>query len=231
MKLSRRMRRLWRYWFPHFGLPALRRLELIGLGTNRIVAAEAKSVVGRIEFAGEGGNSVEIGADSDVTGVILVRGKGNHVRIGPGCTYRGRITIKGNGQRVLIGENTTAAGVSILAQEGCDVIIGANCMFSREIEIRTSDSHSVIDRTNLRRLNIPGSVTIGAHVWLGLRAIVSKGASIPDDSIVGAGAFVNKSFEEPGIVLAGSPAKVVRQNITWKRERQARFRASDIDQW
>ena len=68
-------------------------------------------------------------------------------------------------------------------------------------------------------------------VWLGLRAIVSKGASIPDDSIVGAGAFVNKSFEEPGIVLAGSPAKVVRQNITWKRERKARFRASDIDQW
>ena len=228
MKLSRRIRRFWRYWFPHYGSPALRRLEIIGLGTNHVSAAQAQAVNCRIEFAGEGENTVEIEAGSEFVGVILVRGKDNRVVLGPNCTYRGRITVKGNGQRVVIGANTTAAGVSILAQEGCDVLIGANCMLSREIEIRTSDSHSVIDRETLRRLNTPGSVTIGNHVWIGLRAIISKGAAIPDDSIVGAGAFVNKQFEETGIVLAGSPAKIVRRNITWKRERKTRFRHADL---
>lgn len=229
MKFSRRVRRLWRYWFPHYGAPALRRLEIIGLGTNQVRAAQAKAVIGRVEFAGEGENTVDINDGSEFIGVILIRGKGNRVEIGPSCSYRGRITVKGNGQRVVIGENTTAAGVSILAQEGCDVLIGANCMLSREIEIRTSDSHSVIDRETLRRLNTPGSVTIGSYVWVGLRAIVSKGAVIPDDSIVGAGAFVNKQFQETGVVLAGCPAKIVRNNITWKRERKSRFRHSDLN--
>src|SRR5690606_7167657 len=103
---------------------------------------------------------------------------------------------------------------------GCDVLIGSHCMLSREIEIRTSDSHSVLDRRNLKRLNMPASVTIGDHVWLGLRCIISKGATIPDDTIVGAGAFVNKPFDEPGIVLAGTPAQIVKRNITWQRRRK-----------
>ena len=231
MKLTRRIRRLWRYWFPYGGLRSLRELESLGFRGNLFLAFEAERVSGRIEFVQPGNNTVEIGAGSDFSGVILVRGSGNIVRIGPGCTIRGRITVKGMNQRVIIGENTTFAGVSILAQENCDVIIGSHCMFSRDIEIRTSDSHSVIAKSDLRRLNKPASVKIGNHVWLGLRCIVNKGAKIPDDSVVGAAAFVNKAFDETGIILAGSPAKIVKRGVTWQRERKNSFKSEQLGDW
>lgn len=52
--------------------------------------------------------------------------------------------------------------------------------------------------------------TIGDNVELGFGAIIFGDVQIADIIIIGANAVVNKSFEEPGITIAGVPARKVR---------------------
>ena len=60
-------------------------------------------------------------------------------------------------------------------------------------------------------------ISIGNHVWLGIRAIILKGVSIGDNSIVAAGSVVTKNVKANTIV-SGSPAKQIKENRNWTRE-------------
>ncbi len=62
-------------------------------------------------------------------------------------------------------------------------------------------------------------------------ALISKGCSIPEDSIIGARAFVNSSFTEVGTIIAGSPAKVVKSGVTWHRGRKKKFGMAQLNEW
>lgn len=53
-------------------------------------------------------------------------------------------------------------------------------------------------------------IKIGNHVWIGRRAIILKGVTIGDRSIIGANAVVTHDVPED-VVIAGNPAKIVKQ--------------------
>ena len=54
--------------------------------------------------------------------------------------------------------------------------------------------------------------TIGDNTLVGIQSVVLNGARIGRDSIVGAGALVTEGKVFPdGVLLVGSPAKVVRE--------------------
>lgn len=57
---------------------------------------------------------------------------------------------------------------------------------------------------------------IGRRCFIGANAIILPGVKLGDNTIVGAGAVVTKSFEG-GVILAGNPAKIVRKGITTKK--------------
>lgn len=177
------------------------------------------------------GNHVEFAAGAVINGSIDIQGNNNRVLIGANAVIRGRFLIKGAKQTVSVGEQTTFQSVYLLCQEGCNVTIGRWCMFSRDIEIRTTDAHSVIDRSTGCRINAPASVTIGDHVWVSVGVFISKGATLADDTIVGANAFVNGAFDETGTMIAGAPAKVVKRGVTWHRGRKAKFSDEELDAW
>lgn len=42
-----------------------------------------------------------------------------------------------------------------------------------------------------------------------------KNVTIPDECIVGAGSVVTKRFDRDHCVIAGNPARVVRENVRW----------------
>jgi len=42
---------------------------------------------------------------------------------------------------------------------------------------------------------------------------INKNTKISDDSIVGWGSIVTKKFEDKNIIIAGTPAKIVKRNI------------------
>lgn len=118
--------------------------------------------------------------------------------------------------RVAIGRGTTINAARIIA-DAADLTVGQDNLWSDEIIIQTSDQHGLIDLST-DRLLIPerGVVATGDHVWLGRRSLVLPNVRIGDGSTVGAGSVVTRSVD-PFCVVAGNPARVLRENTTWSR--------------
>lgn len=124
----------------------------------------------------------------------------------------------GNNQEILIGENFTMGGGTMYALEkNSKIKIGKNCMFSTDICLMSSDGHTIRDKESKNVINFADQIIIGDNVWLGKYAKVVKNSSIPANSVVGINSLVNKNFEIPNVILAGIPAKVVKENIEWER--------------
>ncbi len=129
------------------------------------------------------------------------------------------IHIEDSGNEVYIGEKTTIFGKTHLAcTEGKKILIGKDCMFSTDVIFRTGDSHSIVD-INGKRINEAKDIIIGNHIWIGNKVILTKGVEICDDSIVGTGSIVTKKFNKKGLLIAGVPAKEIKENVNWLRER------------
>lgn len=121
--------------------------------------------------------------------------------------------------RVIIGKNVTTTNVLLIdfCQSCGDVIIGDDCMFSWGVAIRTGDSHAIFDQGTGQLLNKNQSVYIGNHVWVGADALIQKGVRISDNSVVATRSIVTKQFDQGNVVIAGVPARIVRENIGWSR--------------
>lgn len=63
--------------------------------------------------------------------------------------------------------------------------------------------------------NLSDDVYIGKNVWIGNRVSVMRGAYIPSKSIIASNSLVNKDFSSSSeeVLIAGSPAQIVRCNI------------------
>ncbi len=92
--------------------------------------------------------------------------------------------------------------------------IGENTIISDNVRIQDSDIHQVFNEEAGWK-NTSSPIIIGNKVWIGLNAVILKGVVIGDGAIVGAGSVVTKSVPA-GAIVAGNPAKVIKQNITWK---------------
>lgn len=95
--------------------------------------------------------------------------------------------------------------------------IGKHVQVGEGIIIRTSDGHSLYNLGEEEPYNSPQDVIIGDNVWFGARCMVLKGSEIQSNSIVGAGAIVNKKFKDSNIIIAGNPAKIIKRNVRWER--------------
>jgi acetyltransferase-like isoleucine patch superfamily enzyme len=67
-------------------------------------------------------------------------------------------------------------------------------------------------------------IHIGRFCWLGMGAVVLPGIRLGDFTIVGAGTVVTKSFEAGYCVIAGNPARVIRQLSKEECDERARLR-------
>lgn len=183
---------------------------------NRVAVGCALLKKTRITIHGSN-NTVRIGDFSQLNGAsITVYGDGNTVSIGLWCTLNGtELHLEKDGGSIVIGEHTRFYGKTHLAVlEGTAIEIGNDCLFSSDIHFRTGDSHSVLDMTG-RRINPSEDIRVGDHVWVGTKVTCLKGSDIPAHSIVGACALVCGKFDRPHCVLAGVPARVVKQGVDW----------------
>lgn len=114
-----------------------------------------------------------------------------------------------------IGEHVVAWGAIIYLQEdGSSIRIGRDCMISWGVDIWNTDAHAIID-LNGEVQNYGRFIEIGNHVWIGRNVKIGKNVRIADDSIIGWGSNVTKSFEESHVVIAGTPAKIVKRGVSW----------------
>lgn len=187
-------------------------------GQNKIDDSKAKRYKVRYDVIGND-NELELGNSKLHDILIHVRGNHNKLQIGNNCYLKNtNLMFEGNNCEIYIGADTTVESAHIDVKENnMKIHIGKNCMFSDEIFISTSDSHSILN-IGRGRINPAKSISIGDNVWLGKRVMVLKGTTIENGSIVAAGSTVTGKVS-PNSIYAGSPAKKIRENTSWVRER------------
>lgn len=140
--------------------------------------------------------------------------QGTHILLG--CNHENYGKIKDT--HLTIGTNTTIEGARIITFNSHSTIsIGNDCMFSEHITIYNTDSHPIYDITNGKIINYVKNITIGNHCWVGMDVKIMKNTSIADNCIIGAGAIVTSPITQANSIAAGIPAKIVKENTTWKR--------------
>jgi acetyltransferase-like isoleucine patch superfamily enzyme len=92
--------------------------------------------------------------------------------------------------------------------------IGSGCSISWNTNILDTNAHEVVVQGAVR----PRSqrVTIGDHVWIGTGATVLAGVTIGDGAVVAAGSVVTSEVPS-GSLAAGNPARVVREDVSWRQ--------------
>ena len=71
-----------------------------------------------------------------------------------------------------------------------------------------SGNHDLFD---FRIQTVGNPIIIGKHCWIGMGAVILPEVVLGDFTIVGAGAIVTKSFPEGHCVIAGNPAKKIKE--------------------
>lgn len=122
---------------------------------------------------------------------------------------RVRFTVWGSSDRrkgISIGNySLISPGVRLSAAES--IQIGHNCMLANGVYITDCDWHGIYDRAATGDAR---PVTLHNNVWVGDSAIICKGVTIGENSIVGAGSVVVKPLPA-NVIAAGNPATVVRR--------------------
>lgn|GEM_PF-809627 len=96
---------------------------------------------------------------------------------------------------------------------GNKIEIGNNCTFGRHVSILDSDFHVIKEGNKI--LNPSKPVIIADNVWIGHNAIILKGVTVGEGAVVAAGSVVTKDVP-PHSIVAGNPAKVIKENISWE---------------
>lgn len=205
----------------HQSKPARFRTNIIG-DDNIINHQNAR--LNKVEFNITGNNNfIMIHPGSLLNNVSFnIYGDKHKIIIGDNVTFneRGSIWAEDNDCLISIGRDCSFEGVHLSATEPeSRLIIGNDCMFSYDIDIRTGDSHSIINRKTGKRINYAKNIKFGDHIWVASHCIFTKGAEIPSHSIVGTGSLVNKAFTEEHVLIAGRPAKILKTDVDWLRER------------
>ena len=143
---------------------------------------------------------------------------GNHVSVYAGCSF----AIQKDGH-CTVGDFTLLNGAIVMAEELVE--IGSHCLISWGVGIADSDFHPLepaqrlIDSQALapffkdrplRPKLKTAPVKIGDNVWIGMNAVILKGVTIGENSVVAAGAVVTKSIPANAIA-AGNPAVTVKK--------------------
>jgi acetyltransferase-like isoleucine patch superfamily enzyme len=137
---------------------------------------------------------------------------GDRVTLGEGCG----IAVFGAPERMAmlaIGDRTYfQPRVRINCSD--NIQIGADCAFAWDVDIFDTDFHSIVGLDGEPQPN-HAPIQIQDRVWIGAGAKILKGVTIGNDAVVAAGAIVTRSVP-PRTLVAGCPAKVIKQIAGWK---------------
>ena len=205
-------------------------IKIKDLGENNLINIKTPSDICSIQDGGE----------------IIIKGNNNKIIIGELTSFRNcHIELLGNNITFCIGKDSKFKGLYAVisgckngdtnvtiddnfwnienlqlfagGEKNMNLSIGNNCLFSRNIAIYAGDGHKIFNNDGKIVNNPEHSIEIGDHVWIGHGVHICKGVKISDNSIVGMGSVVTKRFNLENVILAGNPAKIVKENINWER--------------
>ncbi len=187
-----------------------RGVVLVGRGSKIRVHRSA-----HVSLASKSVLAIGIGHDAPVGAVLRLSPRSN-------LRVSGRVQISRDCNVALDYDATLTIGGETIFNEGCsvscysDTTIGSGCAISWGVRILDSDIHKLLrdGETTPRAPSPHAPINIGKDCWVGANAVVLKGTQLGDGSVVAAGAVV-ASKVPPSSLVAGVPARVVRENVTW----------------
>lgn len=138
-------------------------------------------------------------------------------RTNTALTYRCKF-VTGYEGRISIGENTMLNGVCVVSYE--KVSIGKNCQVASSTIISDTDFHPSDPVQRLKQVKGESfcfshvkkkEIIIGDNVWIGWNCTILKGVTIGENCIVAAGSVVLGGDYPSNTLIAGNPAKVMKQ--------------------
>lgn len=104
------------------------------------------------------------------------------------------------------------SSINIFQMQGCyyqchkgKINIGKNVHIAPNCGIITTN-HDVYNPNK----HVEGKdINIGDNCWVGMNSVILPGVTLGNNTVVGAGSVVTKSFEDGFMVIAGNPAKVI----------------------
>ena len=205
-------------------LPALRTagIEVRGpLGTDNEIhlSPGMPPVKLAVTFGNFAGNRLLVAAHSRLRGGVDFEGS-HHLVVTAGgkAANPNEIHAKLRGERagLFVGAGMTSGGTKVWIED-VGVLVGEDCMASWGVYLRATDTHGIVDLRARRAINPPGPVVLGRHVWLGQDVIVMPRVTVGDGAVLGARAVVTRDVP-PCCVAVGSPARVVRREVSWTRK-------------
>jgi acetyltransferase-like isoleucine patch superfamily enzyme len=161
-----------------------------------------------------------LGTDVDAVASLLLGGDDATVFIGPDTflsfaeLYCGRAS-----SIVLVGGVVATSRAVVDARNGGSVLADHDQLWAANVYIATDDMHRLEDLETGERLNPYGAhIRLGRHVWLCRDAVVSGHAEVGDGAVVGLRAVVRGQKVPAHTAVAGAPARVIREGITWRGE-------------
>ena len=131
------------------------------------------------------------------------------------CIIDGKDTIQKLSPDITIGENCSFGAFNHITCTN-RVAIGNGVLTGKWVTI-TDNSHGDTDldtlriRPVLRKIESKGPVIIGDNVWIGDKATILPGVTIGEGSVIAANSVVTKDVPAY-CVVAGNPAKIIKQN-------------------
>lgn len=163
---------------------------------------------------------IVLGSPVDNLAALLVDGRDGIIYIGPECWLPNAQIHCGDGSSVVLRRLVTCTwSGSIDARNGGSVFADADQLWSSDVYVSTDDMHALLNADTGVRLNPRGAqIVLGEHVWLGYQSVVNGNCSIGAHSILALRSVARNSSYPRGVVLAGTPARIVRENVTWSRD-------------
>ena len=169
-------------------------------------------------------------ADKYSSGIIIItiNGSNSSVNIDEGLHITSKLHININNisetteeledVHVKIGKNNYIEDLMITTyQSHNNITIGDNCLFSSGINLYNTDGHPIYNSDTGLLCNYVKDMKIGNNCWIGKDATILKNVELPEGTIVGWGSIVAKSINKECCAVAGNPAKIVKEKVTWKR--------------
>lgn len=90
---------------------------------------------------------------------------------------------------------------------GAKLIIGQGTYIAPNVGIITQN-HDISDPDKRATAK---DVRIGKKCWIGMNSVILPGVILGDNTVIGAGSVVTKSFVDGNCVIAGNPAKLIKK--------------------
>lgn len=195
------------------GFPALRHFaEGDGPGALRLrLGSDVRLGRGMtIEVFTGADNSLEIGDVGRVLDGVRIALRGGSVRFGPKCLVRDGVWIKSAGEFVA-GEGVTLSSYTAIH---CTGRIELEDLVGLGERVSVIDSDHTFDGTDKHYMRKPLTVSpvrIGRNSMVAFGAVVLRGVTMGPNSVVAANSVVRKGDYPRAAVIAGNPARVIKE--------------------